>query len=291
MIFVTGGTGFVGNHIVGALLSLGEGVKCLVRPGSEKRLRHKVEMVKGDIFLPDLAKRIEGCKAIIHLIGIIREFPKKGITFKKLHVDATYAALEAAKKAGIRRFIHMSALGTRENAVSEYHKTKFEAETLVKESGLVYTIFRPSVIYGPYDHFVTMLSKVIKISPILPIIGDGLYKMQPVHVKTVALAFVFALYLSQSENKVFELGGPEALSYNKIVDIIANVFNKKIKKIHVPLNMVNFFTKRLQNFPFYPLTEDMLVMLLEGNVVKDNKFYEVFPLKPIRFSEGLRYLK
>jgi len=291
MIFVTGGTGFVGNHIIGALLALGERVRCLVRPGSEKKLRHKVEIAKGDIFSPDLAEKMEGCKAIIHLIGIIREFPKKGITFEKLHVEATHFALEAAKKAGIKRFIHMSALGTGPEAISQYHKTKFRAENLVKESGLVYTIFRPSVIYGPYDHFVSMLSKIIKISPILPIIGDGLYKMQPVPVKTVALAFALSLYLPASENQVFEVGGAQVLSYKEIVDTIASVLNKKIKKVYVPLEMVNFFTKKLQNLSLYPLTEEMLTMLLAGNVAKDNKFYEIFPLKPIKFKEGLSYLK
>jgi len=291
MIFVTGATGFVGNHLVKTLLAFDQKVRCLVRPGSENRLRHSVEIVKGDIFSADLAEKMSGCKALIHLIGIIREFPKKNITFNRLHVKATQVAIEAAKKAGIKRFIHMSALGTGPQAVTEYHKTKWQAERLVQESGLVYTIFRPSVIYGPYDHFTTLLARIIKRSPFIPIIGDGLYKLQPVHVNTVALAFVLALFLGDTHNHTYEIGGPQALTYREIVDTIAEHFKKRIKKIYIPLRIIESITVKLEVFPFYPLTQEMLTMLIAGNVVKEQSFYKIFPLSPIRFKESLGFLK
>jgi len=291
MIFVTGATGFVGNHVVSALLAFGEKVRCLVRPGSEKRLRYPAEIAKGDIFSPDLAEKMSGCKAVIHLIGIIREIPQKGITFKRLHVEATARALAAAKKAGIKRFIHMSALGSTPKAVSSYHQTKFQAEELVKRSGLIYTIFRPSVIYGPYDHFTTILAKTIKVSPIIPIIGNGLYKLQPVHVYTVALAFTLALYLPAAYNQIFEVGGPKALTYREIVDNIALRLERKIKKVFIPVKLIKYITSYAQHAPFYPLTEEMLTMLLAGNVTKSDNFYGVFPLTPIKFQTGIGYLK
>ncbi|MDL1965336.1 MAG: NAD-dependent epimerase/dehydratase family protein [Candidatus Desulfofervidus auxilii] len=291
MIFVTGATGFVGNHLVKTLLALDQEVKCLVRPGSESRLRYPVKIVKGDIFSPDLAEKMSGCKALIHLIGIIREFPKKNITFKRLHVKATQVAIEAAKKAGIKRFIHMSALGTGPQAVTEYHKTKWQAERLVQESGLVYTIFRPSVIYGPYDHFTTLLARIIKRSPFIPIIGDGLYKLQPVHVNTVALAFVLALFLGDTHNHTYEIGGPQALTYREIVDTIAEHFKKRIKKVYIPMKIIKSVTIKLEPFSFYPLTQEMLTMLIAGNVVKEQSFYKIFPLSPIRFKESLGFLK
>ena len=291
MIFVTGATGFVGNHLVKTLLAFDQKVRCLVRPGSENRLRHSVKIVKGDIFSADLAEKMSGCKALIHLIGIIREFPKKNITFNRLHVKATQVAIEAAKKAGIKRFIHMSALGTGPQAVTEYHKTKWQAERLVQESGLVYTIFRPSVIYGPYDHFTTLLARIIKRSPFIPIIGDGLYKLQPVHVNTVALAFVLALFLGDTHNHTYEIGGPQALTYREIVDTIAEHFKKRIKKIYIPLRIIESITVKLEVFPFYPLTQEMLTMLIAGNVVKEQSFYKIFPLSPIRFKESLGFLK
>jgi len=291
MIFVTGATGFVGNHLVKTLLAFDQKVRCLVRPGSENRLRHSVKIVKGDIFSADLAEKMSGCKALIHLIGIIREFPKKNITFNRLHVKATQVAIEAAKKAGIKRFIHMSALGTGPQAVTEYHKTKWQAERLVQESGLVYTIFRPSVIYGPYDHFTTLLARIIKRSPFIPIIGDGLYKLQPVHVNTVALAFVLALFLGDTHNHTYEIGGPQALTYREIVDTIAEHFKKRIKKIYIPLRIIESITVKLEPFPFYPLTREMLIMLMAGNVVKDPRFYKTFPLSPIKFKESLGFLR
>lgn len=221
MIFITGATGFVGNHLVKTLLVFDQKVRCLVRPGSESRLHYPAQIVKGDVFSPNLAEKMRGCKAVIHLIGIIREFAKKNITFKRLHIVATQRAIEAAKKAGIKKFIHMSALGTGPHAISNYHKTKWQAERLVQQSGLVYTIFRPSVIYGPYDHFTTPLAQIIKYSPFIPIIGDGLYRLQPVHVNTVALAFTLALYLDNTHNQIYEIGGPQALTYREIVDTIS----------------------------------------------------------------------
>lgn len=291
MVFVTGATGFVGNHLVNTLLAFGEKVRCLVRPGSEGRLRYPAETVKGDIFSPDLAVKMAGCKAVIHLIGIIREFPQKGITFKRLHVEATARALAAAKRAGVKKFIHMSALGSAPKAATSYHQTKFQAEELVKKSGLIYTIFRPSVIYGPYDHFTTILAKTIKISPVIPIIGDGLYKLQPVHIYTVALAFTLALYLPAVRNRIFEIGGPKALTYREIVDNIAFRLKRKIKKVFVPVKLIKFITTYAQHLSFYPLTEEILTMLLAGNVTREGNFYRVFPLTPIKFQEGIGYLK
>jgi len=291
MIFVTGATGFVGNHLIKTLLAFNQKVRCLVRPGSENRLRYPVEIVKGDIFSADLAEKMYGCKAVIHLIGIIREFPKKNITFKRLHVKATQVAIEAAKKAGIKRFIHMSALGTGPQAITEYHKTKWQAERLVQESGLTYTIFRPSVIYGPYDHFTTLLAQIIKRSPFIPIIGDGLYKLQPAHVNTVALAFVLALFLGDTHNHTYEIGGPQALTYRETVDTIAQHFKKRIKKIYIPLRIIENITVKLEVFPFYPLTREVLIMLIAGNVVKEQSFYKIFPLSPIRFKESLGFLR
>ncbi|MDL1969833.1 MAG: NAD(P)H-binding protein [Candidatus Desulfofervidaceae bacterium] len=291
MVFVTGATGFVGNHVVKTLLAFGEKVRCLVRPGSEGRLRYAAEIVKGDIFSPDLAAKMAGCKAVIHLVGIIREFPQKGITFKRLHVEATARTLAAAKRAGIKKFIHMSALGSSPEAETSYHQTKFQAEELVRRSGLAYTIFRPSVIYGPYDQFTTMLAKIIKISPVIPIVGDGLYKLQPVHVHTVALGFTLALYLPTACNQIFEIGGPKALTYREIVDNIALRLKRKKRKVFLPVKPIKFITAYAQHFSFYPLTEEILTMLLAGNVTTEGNFYRVFSLTPIKFQEGTGYLK
>ncbi|KPJ66790.1 MAG: hypothetical protein AMJ45_03595 [Syntrophobacter sp. DG_60] len=293
-VFVTGSTGFVGNYVVEALLEQGHGVKCLVRPGSEERLRAtpKVEVVYGDILERELEDKMRGCDAVIHLVGIIRELPKEGITFRALHYETTVNAIEAAKSASIKRFIHMSALGASLEGKTAYFRTKAQAEAAVRESGLTYTIFKPSVIYGPYDHFTTMLAKLIRWSPAVFVIGSGLYRLQPVHVKTVAKGFALSLSLPNTQNQTYEVGGPEPLEYNKILDIIAKALGKKfLWKIHMPVSLIMFISSIFQGISFYPLTTDMITMLLEESVILDDNFYKAFPIKPIKFEEGVDYLK
>ena len=292
-VFVTGGTGFVGNYVVEALLEEGHQVRCLVRPGSEKKLRaiKDVEIVYGNILERELKDKIKGCDAIVHLVGIIREFPKEGITFKKLHYEATVNVVEAAKAASVKRFIHMSALGASIEGKTAYFRTKAQAEAYVRESGLTYTIFRPSVIYGPHDHFITMLSDIIRWSPVVLVIGSGRYRLQPVHVKTVAKGFALSLSLPNTQNQTYEVGGPEPLEYNKILDIIAKALGKKfLWKIHVPVSLVMSMTYILQGISVYPLTTEMITMLLEESIVSDEGFYEAFPIRPIKFEQGVDYL-
>jgi len=234
---------------------------------------------------------MKGCHTVIHLIGIIREFPERDITFERLHVEATARIVQAAKKAGVKRLLYMSALGTRSHARTKYHQTKYKAEEIVRKSGLNYTIFRPSVIYGPGDHFISPLVNFIKISPFVPIIGNGQYKWQPVHISTVTLGFELALHLSSSFNQTFEVGGPEVLTYNQIVDNIARHLGKRRLKVYIPLKLTKIVTRRAQCFPLYPLTEEMVMMLLEDNIVQKPDFYEVFPLKSISLSQGIGALR
>ncbi|NIQ96450.1 MAG: NAD(P)H-binding protein, partial [Desulfuromonadales bacterium] len=114
--------------------------------------------------------------AVIHLVGIIREFPGKGVTFKKLHTEATRNALAAAAECGVGRFLQMSANGTRANADTGYHQTKWQAEEAVRSSSLDWTIFRPSLIYGKDGEFVTMMKELVSKLPVVPVIGDGKYR-------------------------------------------------------------------------------------------------------------------
>src|SRR3989304_8264423 len=168
MILITGSTGFVGRNIVKKAKEKGLKLKCLVRSPERARsvLGDNIEFAQGDVLNSNsLDKAMEGVEAIIHLVGIIVE--TKGASFENVHYHGTVNVVEAAKKAGVKRYLHMSALGTRADAESRYHKTKWQAEENVRNSGLDWTIFRPSVIFGSEDEFINMFIRMIKLSPII----------------------------------------------------------------------------------------------------------------------------
>lgn len=291
-VFVTGGTGFVGNHLVNALLDDGYQVRCLVRPGSEKKLigGEAVEFWPGGIFDGEdrLADGLEDCQAVMHLIGIIREFPRKGITFERLHYQATVQVVNAAQAAGIRRYIHMSSLGTRPNARSRYHQTKYKAEEYVRQSRLGFTIFQPSVIFGPRDNFVNLFREMILKSPFIPVVGDGSYALQPVDVYTVTRAFALSLREEKTVGRTFQLPGHNILKFNDILDIMARALGKKIIKVHIPLGLIKIMAYFLEGLPGFPLTRDQMVMLLEGNIGNETSFYEESGIAPTPFEAGIK---
>lgn len=228
-VFVTGGSGFVGRHVVRELISRGWHPVCLVRSG--ERLRAAIEgaapaqftVVPGTLFDRDAVRRAaEGAAAAIHLVGIILE--RRGLgrrqSFYRVHVEGTQAVVEAAKAAGIPRICHMSALGARPESVSKYHRTKFEAEQVIRGSGLAWTIFRPSVIHGPDGEFMELMKSFVcgVVPPVIPYFGRGENKLQPVYVRDVASCFVGALAKEETAGRVFELGGPRAYSWKELYE-------------------------------------------------------------------------
>ena len=293
-IFVTGGTGFVGKHVVRALLARGLLVRCLVRPGSESRLRgfESLDRVPGDVLHPEgLAAAAEGCAALVHLVGIIRERPARGITFERLHVQATRNMLAVAKEAGIRRYLHMSALGTRPRARARYHQTKWSAEEAVRESGTEWTIFRPSVVFGRGDELISTLAGMVRRLPVVPVLGNGQYRLQPVAVEHVAEGFARAVQAGSTVAQTYEVAGPSAYSFVEILDRIGAALGRpRVRKFHVPLGPLKVATKALEWLPFYPVTTDQILMLEEESVTDPTRFYADLGMTPEPLAEGLRRL-
>lgn len=290
-IFMTGATGFVGRHIAARLAADGHELKCLVRAsGSESAGYLKglgAEVAEGDILsVKSLANGARGCDTAMHLVGIILE--RRGASFEQIHVDGTRNMLTAAKQAGITRFAHMSALGTGPGASAAYHKTKWQAEEDVRASGLDYTIFRPSIIYGPGGEFINMLARQVRLLPVVPVIGNGRYRMQPISVDDVAACFAASLTTQTAVNKVYEIGGPEALSYNEMIDTLCRVMGKRRLKAHVPVALVRpvaWLSEKTMPKPL--LTNDQLNMLLGDNLCDITAMREELGVEPVAFAAEL----
>jgi uncharacterized protein YbjT (DUF2867 family) len=290
-VFVTGGTGFVGREILQQLTAAGHTVRALVREGSESKLAvlENVSVYPGDVTdAASLEGGPAGCDAVIHLVGIIREFPGRGVTFQKMHVAATENILRATEQQGVKRYLHMSSNGTRADGITAYHRTKWQAEELVRKSSLDWTIFRPSLIFGRDSEFVRMLTELIRKIPVIPVIGDGQYRMQPVAVEQVASSFVQALAMPGTIGETYLLGGGTSYSYDEILDLTARALGKQnASKIHQPLFMIKPMIKMLQGFEKFPITEDQLKMLVEGNVCDPADWAQTFDINPLSYGEGI----
>jgi uncharacterized protein YbjT (DUF2867 family) len=301
-VFITGGTGFVGNSIVDQCCQLGHQVTLALRrrPSSdlESRLRRRgIQTCEGELGAADvLAGSLSGHDAIIHLVGIIAA--TRSNSFEQAHVRTTQLMLDAARRSGVKRYVHMSALGSREQAASRYHQTKWQAEVLVRQSGLDYTIFRPSIIFGPQDEFVNQLALMARYSPILPVLGSGAGRMQPIAVEDVARCFVRSLTTDKSLGRTYDLCGPDAFSLEEILEVICDVTGRRRWMLRVPWLMAfagawlgeTMLAKGLNVRP--PLTRDQLIMLDEDNRGDPKSAREDFQLEMIPFREGIRrYLR
>jgi uncharacterized protein YbjT (DUF2867 family) len=289
MILVTGGTGFVGRHFIQRLRREGIPVRVLARkPDNAGSLRDLgVELVRGDLEdNASLEKAAAGAECVVHLVGIIQETPRA--TFQRIHVDGTRNVLEASKKTGIRRFFYLSALGTRPDAKSTYHKTKWAAEELVRTSGIPFILLRPSLIYGKGDGFTTRLSETIKLSPFLPVIGQGKSKVQPIFIEDVVSCMVKAVRTDTFLNGLYEIGGPEQLTYEEVTVALAETLGIRRPVLHLPLALMKLAAGLLEALlPTPPVTTDQLIMLQEDNVCGMHDIRDAFGIEPMQFKKGL----
>ncbi len=289
MILVTGGTGFVGSHLIKKMRQEGLSVRAVVRsPAKAIELRDLgVEVVPGDVSdKASLERAVQGIERVVHLVGIIQEAP--GATFQGVHVDGTRNLAEAARKAGVRHFLFQSALGTRANAKSQYHRTKWEAEELVRGSGVPSTVLRPSLIYGPGDQFTIRLSDMIRLSPILPIIGSGSSKVQPLFINDAVACIVKAVTSDAYLNELYELGGPEQLTYEEVTRAIAAALGVSRPALHLPLLFMRSMARVMETvLPKPPVTTDQLIMLQEDTVCSMKDIRDAFGIEPILFQKGL----
>ena len=287
IVAVTGGTGFVGRAVVSELLKAGHEVRILSRKAPE-RLPEGARHVSGSVVTGEgLNILVEGVDAVVHLVGIIKESGAN--TFKAAHYEGTVNILAAASRAEVRRYLHMSAMGTRKDAVSKYHRTKYAAEEAVRASGLDWTIFRPSTIFGPSDAFINMLTDMMRKTPVMPVVGGGKSRMQPISVENVAAAFRKALESDVTIRKTYELGGPEQLNLRQVLNIVSKVIDKSRLFISVPLVIMTPVAKlgELLRLPL-PVTSDQLIMIGEDNIRTGGDPVEELGIDWTPFEEGIK---
>ena len=294
-VAIIGGTGFVGGYLIDALLADGNDVAALVRAGSEDKLRGrgKVRTVTGDLASRDaLAALVGGNDAVIYNVGLLREFPRQGITFEKAQYQGVVDTVAAMKSAGVSRLLLMSAIGVKDPG-TPYQSTKFRAEQHALASGLDVTVLRPSVIFGDPRgtmEFATQLYRDM-VKPPLPGIEFPGVRMSPVAVKDVADAFVHALHDDSAIGETYELGGPEVLSWRDIFERITEAAGKSKFVLTMPLALMRVGATLFDWLPFYPVTRDQLKMLEEGNTAPPDALQRLIgrnaqPMTP----EALAYL-
>jgi len=298
-----GGTGFVGSYLVDRLLQAGMQPVLLVRPGHESRVRHRrvCDIVAGELDDSEAVERVlRGADAAIYNVGILREYPERGITFEKLHFEAARRTMQAAERAGVGRFLLMSANGVKAQG-TPYQTSKYRAEQFLATTTMDWTVFRPSVIFGNprgRNEFATQLARDIVASPLpAPLFygglfpsGAGEFAMSPAHVRDVAEAFVKALTTPETIGQVLHLGGPRSVSWRQILTDIANAVGRRKLMVPVPALGVSAVAALLDRFESFPVTRDQLQMLLEDNTCGDGAF-ALLGIEPTRFSpEQLGYL-
>jgi uncharacterized protein YbjT (DUF2867 family) len=297
-ILITGAAGYVGNNVVKRLVEMGKPLRAMVRDTekAEKRLasvKGKVEIVRGDVTDPrSLDVIMGGVSTVIHLVAIAIE--KGGQTYEKVNYQGTVNVVDAAKKAGVIRFINMSQNGADSSLPYRFLKSKGMAQEYITANLQNWTALRPSAIFGPQDEFFNSIARLVKLTPVVfPLIGGGKAQFQPVSVDDVVEATVRSVDDDTTIGKQLSLGGPEVLTLGEIEKRILDALGTRRVLIHAPVGLLRpavFIMERI--LPGSPVTTSLLELLSVPNVVQDNALVNHFQMQPKPFAgEHIAYLR
>jgi uncharacterized protein YbjT (DUF2867 family) len=291
-ILVTGGTGFVGPKVVHALRARGHDVRALVRDPRRARTLEAwgCELVEGDVTDPgSLRAAVDGCEVVVHLVAIIAGKPED---FERVMTGGTRNLVAAAREAGVRRFVLMSALGVREETkdLVPYYRAKWDMEQEILGSGLEYVVFRPSFVFGRDGGVLPTFIRQVRWSPVTPVLGPGTTRLQPIWVEDVGSFFAASVDLPAAANRTFELGGPDAVTWNELYERIKRVLGARRATVHVPFGIVRVGAAAVERLPKAPVTRDQLTMLEHSgdNVCDIGPAVETLGVTPVSLDEQLR---
>src|SRR5712671_6810530 len=269
-ITVFGGTGFIGRHLVALLLRGGATVRVAVRhPGRVEMAAEPAkapEIVQADI-LDDtsVGSAIAGAHAVFNLVGILTETARQ--TYRAIHVEGARRVALAAQRHGVVRLIHISALGASPISPAISDRTKAEGEEAVRAVFPQATIVRPSLVFGEDDHFFTRFAAMIKSSPVLPLIGGGTTKFQPVFVHDMTAGLLELLKHPETAGKTYEFGGPQVYSFKVLLQLLQTALNQQRVLIPIPFALAEMQAGLLELFPNPPLTRDQVRLLKTDKVL------------------------
>ncbi len=295
-VLVTGGSGVVGTGVVTELLRQGHSVVLLARHAAAdaRQWPSGVTPHQGDVANPaSLSGAADGCDAVLHVVGIVEERPPDA-TFQRVNVDGTAHVLEEARRAGVTRFVSVSSLGAPHGA-SGYHRSKFEAEKLVRRFGGNWTICRPGNVYGPGDEQISLLLRIVRgASPIIPKVGDGMQPFQPIWWEDIAKALVAVVERTDLAGRELDIAGAERTSQTDLLERFSQITGRSIHSVPVPEFLATLGAKAVSLVGWdIPFNEDQLQMLREGNIIEDgqpNALTDVLGITPTPLDEGLRHL-
>jgi uncharacterized protein YbjT (DUF2867 family) len=291
-VLVTGATGFVGPKVANAIVDAGHEVRVLERkPGSWSKAGIRCqEAAQGDMTdRESLRRATEGRDVVVHLVAIRQGRPE---AFQQVMVEGTRSLIDAAREAGVKRFVLMSALGTTAETkdLVPYYGAKWQQEKDVEASGLEYVVFRPSFIFGREGGILPTFRRLARLTPVTPITGPGTQRIQPIWIDDVAAYFAAAVDKPEAANRLFELGGPEAVSWNEFWERLKRALRVRRPSVHVPMGFMRLNALVTERLPGnIPLTRDLLKMLEAGdNVVTDSAAVETFEIPLVPLDEQLR---
>lgn len=261
-------------------------------PSKPTRWGGRVRLIYGDVRSKNsLIVSTSGADVVIHCVQFPNhpvENPRRGLTYEAIDGQGSARLVEACVKNGVKRFIYLSGAGAAPQREEPWFRAKLMAETAIQKSGLEYVIFRPSWVYGPEDRSLNRFIKIIKYSPVVPVIGDGKSRVQPVSVFDLAKVIAMAVVKEEATNKIFEIGGPQILTMDEVLQIAQGVLGRRRLFLHLPVGLMKAAAHLLKVLPNPPLTPGAIDFITMEALCDPTAAIETFGIEFERLEDGLR---